>query len=115
MRAKKIFEDEEFKFMKGPSKEKILKGLEDKDIDQKFVYGIKNNQLWLVKWCVENGLDTNDYYILRFSGSLKRKDGHYEKSYEYYIKNDYLNLNGININLEIVDYLNEYLKIKTAE
>ena len=63
MRAKKIFEEEEFMFMKGPSKEKILNGLEGKSIEDKFQIAVELNLLSLVNECIENGLDTSNYRI----------------------------------------------------
>ena len=51
-----INEEEEFRFMKGPSKEKILKGLEGKSIEDKFEIVRKNNLEWLLVDCLKNGL-----------------------------------------------------------
>ena len=50
-------EQSEFRFMKGPSKEKILKTLEGKTLKYKFFIGVKHNLLWLVQYCINEGID----------------------------------------------------------
>jgi hypothetical protein len=55
MRAK-LFE-EEFKYFKGPSKEKILKQLEKEFLVFKFKKGVENNIPWLVEDCIKEGVD----------------------------------------------------------
>ena len=67
----KLFE-EEFQFLKGPSKEKILKAkekilkaLEGKSLDYKFRFGIKNDLTWLIQECINAGIDTNKYIIYK--------------------------------------------------
>ena len=64
MRAKKIYE-EEFRFMKGPSKEKILKRIEKlSSIDEKFEAAVQRNIFWLVKDCLnDENFDTSKYRI----------------------------------------------------
>ena len=61
VRAKKIFEDEEFRFMKGPSKEKILNS--DKSLDEKFRLGCEQGLLWLIEDCVSKGINLDKYFI----------------------------------------------------
>jgi hypothetical protein len=49
--------EEEFKYFKGPSREKIEKRLERLSLKQKFIEGIKNRLDWLVKDCIDKGID----------------------------------------------------------
>jgi hypothetical protein len=55
--VKDILNEEEFKYFKGPSKEKILKSLEGKSLNTKFGIAIRNNISWLVQDCLEQGID----------------------------------------------------------
>ena len=62
-------DSENFKWIK-PSedkREKILKLIEGKSIDEKFNLAVKNNVNWLIENCVNDGLNLNDYYIEKVS------------------------------------------------
>ena len=101
MRAKKIFEDEEFRFMKGPSKEKILQNLKRKSLKQKFDIGIENNIFWLIEFCIKNGLNFyKNYYLTKY------KTG---DTFIYFCSKRNTD-EMIDISKEMYEFLNKYIK-----
>ena len=58
---------EEFKWIKySKSKEDVLKSLEGEDLNHIFYKAIRNNCVWLLEHCIDNGLDVNDYKVIKY-------------------------------------------------
>jgi hypothetical protein len=64
-----ILNEEEFRYFKGPSREKILIALKGKTLKEKFRLAIQNNIIWLVEDCIDKGIDPtfSDNWPIRFA------------------------------------------------
>ena len=92
----------EFKWIKGPSEEKILKAFEGKTIEENFESCVKNNYFDGIIKCVNGGLDVSMYVISTSSGILYN---HNNIDINKYIVT-------INMNPEILEYLKTKIKLK---
>ena len=54
-------EENDFKWIKNnKTHEDIIKSIEGKPLENIFLQAIENNQIWLVKYCLDNGIITHD-------------------------------------------------------
>jgi hypothetical protein len=72
---KETLYEEEFKYFKGPSEEKIRKKIEGLSLEEKFRQAVDNNVPWLVKECIDKGIDLlktsdQDYYYDSYSNKV---------------------------------------------
>ena len=66
MRAKKIYEDEEFKWIKNSkTHDDIIKSLEGKSLQDILRYALKYDLIWLVEYCLDNNVLNKNYSLQR--------------------------------------------------
>ena len=64
-----LFEEEEFKWIKGPTPEQVRARLEPKlngmTLGKKFYFAVKNGLVWLLQECINAGYDPAAVYQIR--------------------------------------------------